>query len=553
MLGLSRLRIVTKLMLLVALFVAGLGAFGAVAYSTLDKVKVGGPVYAEISTNKDLLADILPPPQFIIEAHLVAHLLGDCDNPTRQSELIARAESLEKEFNDRHTFWNNALPTGELKTALTRDAYEPAVAFFKAMDEQFLPSVKKNDLETARAVLGGPMLEAYTRHRTAIDRSVELATRDSKALETTAAETLSTRTTSMYALGGGIGLFVGVLGWLIATSIINPIRRMEQGVASIGEGGKMDMTRRLNTETNDELAALCAKFNAIIATLDAIIAKVSHSSHSVVEGCREILESSETVARAIDTQSRQTEGVGSAVLESNQSIGEVASKAVEASKMSGNAGKDAQTGGEVVAKTLDHMRSISEMVAASSTRIAELGTQSDEIGRIIEVINDIADQTNLLALNAAIEAARAGEHGRGFAVVADEVRKLADRTTKATGEVATSIKAIQEGTGSAVNSMKGVTERVAVGVKLAEQAGTSLGTICDGTGSVAMIIESIASATQEQTSACEEIGRNVTLISQAGQECSDGAKRAATVAANLSGRAQELEQLVSGFTVSKSR
>jgi methyl-accepting chemotaxis protein len=221
--------------------------------------------------------------------------------------------------------------------------------------------------------------------------------------------------------------------------------------------------------------------------------------------------------------------------------------------MSGSAGKDAQQGGEIVAKTLDHMKSIASLVEASSTGIAELGARSDEIGRIIEVINDIADQTNLLALNAAIEAARAGEHGRGFAVVADEVRKLADRTTKATGEVATSIKAIQEGTGTAVKSMQSVTERVSVGVELAEQAGKSLGTICDGTGSVAMIIESIASATHEQTSACEEIGRNVTLISQAGQECSDGAKRAATVAGALSGRAAELEQLVSGFTVSRSK
>ncbi|MBN8645255.1 MAG: methyl-accepting chemotaxis protein [Planctomycetes bacterium] len=547
MLGLSRLRITSKLMLLVALSATGLGAFGVIAWHTLERTKVGGPLYTQISTNKDLLADVLPPPQFIIESHLVAHLLGDCDDAGRRDELLARYEVLKKEFRDRTAFWNEALAAGELKSSLTSAAHDPAVDFFRVMDDKFVPAVRSGNLEVARSVLSGPMLDAYNRHRSAIDRTVELATAESKRLEAEAAATLHSRQFWLYTLGGALSVGVGVLGWLIATSIIQPLRRMAQGVESIGAAGKMDLTRRIETGTKDELADLCERINAIVSNLNTIIAQVSKSAAHVNAGCRDILTSAESVAQGIDNQSRQTERVSAAVLESNQSIGEVASKAQDASKMTGSAGNDARTGGEVVNRTLSQMRTISDMVRESSGSIADLGARSEEIGRIIDVINDIADQTNLLALNAAIEAARAGEHGRGFAVVADEVRKLADRTTKATGEVATSIRAIQEGTSGAVSRMKDVTERVGEGVSMAEKAGASLSTICDSSGTVAMIVESIASATHEQTAASEEIGRNVTLIAEAGQECNQAARRAAEIATDLTGRAAELEKLVSGF------
>ncbi|MFM9956442.1 MAG: methyl-accepting chemotaxis protein [Phycisphaerales bacterium] len=561
MLGFSRLRIVSKLMLLVALFAAGFALFGAATYATMERVKVGGPMYSGIVLQKDLLADILPPPEFIIEAHLTAHLLGDCEDPAQRDALIARTSVLRKEFETRNEFWRQQLPQGELSSLLTHGAADPANAFFRTMEAEFLPAVRKGDLDTAREVLGGPMLASYNEHRAAIDRAVEIASAQAKELEAAAAATLSQRTTMLYGVALGVCGGVAAIAWLIAGSIIRPIRRMEAGVGAMvadggatasGRGDRIDLTQRLDTGTRDELAALCSRLNSIFATLDGIVGKVSTGSRAVGAGCREIYGAAESVAKSVDNQTRQTESVSAAVLESNQSISEVASRSREAAKMSGGAGESAKQGGEIVSRTLDHMRSIAELVGSSGKHIADLGARSDEIGRIIEVINGIADQTNLLALNAAIEAARAGEHGRGFAVVADEVRKLADRTTKATGEVAASVKAIQHGTGQAVESMGQVSGRMATGVELAETAGGALGTICDGTGSLAMIIESIASATHEQTSACEEIGRNVALIAQAGQECSEGARQAASIATDLTSRAEALEQLVSGFKVSRA-
>jgi methyl-accepting chemotaxis protein len=193
------------------------------------------------------------------------------------------------------------------------------------------------------------------------------------------------------------------------------------------------------------------------------------------------------------------------------------------------------------------MRSINDSVSASAASVQELGKRGTQIGEIIAVINDIADQTNLLALNAAIEAARAGEHGRGFAVVADEVRKLADRTTKATEEIGESIQAIQTETGDAVERMNAGTAEVERGVELATGAGESLRRIVAGARDVAGMIRSIAAAAEQQSAASEEVSRNVESISSVTRQSSEGAGQAATAAAELSAKAERLQGLVARF------
>ena len=189
-------------------------------------------------------------------------------------------------------------------------------------------------------------------------------------------------------------------------------------------------------------------------------------------------------------------------------------------------------------------------MSASSESVTELGKRGEEIGKIIEVINDIADQTNLLALNAAIEAARAGDAGRGFAVVADEVRKLADRTTKATDEVGESIEAIQSETKLAVERMASGTEEVEKGVVLVTQAGDSLKQIVDGAQDVSGMIGSIAAAAEQQSAASEQVSNNIEKISAVSKEATEGADQASRAASELSSKAEGLQVLVSKFKVS---
>ncbi len=344
---------------------------------------------------------------------------------------------------------------------------------------------------------------------------------------------------------GSIGLFIVLLGRVFSKPMNAVIARMRD----IAEG-EADLTQRLNANSDDELGMLSKAFNKFIERIQKTIVEVGHSSDEVAAAATEIAASSEEMAQGMELQNGQVAQISSAIEEMSASISEVATKANEAAANADNSGEAAADGGRIVAQTISGMNAINDAVSSGAESVRSLGARSDEIGEIIAVINDIADQTNLLALNAAIEAARAGEHGRGFAVVADEVRKLADRTTKATDEIAGSIGAIQQETEQAVNKMESGTEQVRTGVESAQQAGSSLERIVEQASSVAAMVQSIAAATEEQNAAAGEVSQNAGSIAAVTREAAEGASQAAQAATQLSERAEKLKMLVSSFKTS---
>jgi methyl-accepting chemotaxis protein len=225
-------------------------------------------------------------------------------------------------------------------------------------------------------------------------------------------------------------------------------------------------------------------------------------------------------------------------------VSDSCNKAADAAR---EAAETARAGGSIVDATLAKMRLIAGAVGASATKMEELGKSSDQIGRIISVIDDIADQTNLLALNAAIEAARAGEQGRGFAVVADEVRKLAERTTTATKEIAQMIKNIQDETKVAVSAMESGTQQVEEGVTSTAKAGDSLRAIIQMSEQVGGMITEIATAAAQQSSTTEQVNGNVEQISKLAKESAIGAQQSAAACQDLSSLALDLQTMVSKF------
>jgi methyl-accepting chemotaxis protein len=215
--------------------------------------------------------------------------------------------------------------------------------------------------------------------------------------------------------------------------------------------------------------------------------------------------------------------------------------------ISRHASKTAMSGSEVVGKAVKSISRIAEKVQESARTVESLGTRSDQIGAIVATIEDIADQTNLLALNAAIEAARAGEQGRGFAVVADEVRALAERTTKATHEIGRMIKAIQQETQSAVAAMVEGVREVERGTEDASQSGRALEDILAQVGDVTSQINQIAVAAEEQTATTNEISKGMHQISEVVSHASDSSQQTAVAANQLAGMAAELKQIVAQF------
>ena len=370
----------------------------------------------------------------------------------------------------------------------------------------------------------------------------ELAKTDSVLL----AKAMGTMVSTLF-LCATVGILLGcMIAILMGRALTGAINEIIVRIKDIAEG-EGDLTKRVPETRGDELGELAKWFNVFVQKVHDIVVSVNGASFEVATAANEIAASSEESAKRMENQQLRIAQIASAMEQMSVSIVEVANKSKDAASSGEMAGQAAIKGGRIVESTIEGMGAIYDAVIASSASVAELGRRGDEIDEIIGVINDIADQTNLLALNAAIEAARAGEHGRGFAVVADEVRKLADRTTEATEEVASSIKAIQAETIEAVGRMDVGKEEVENGTIQAKEAGESLRMIVESSSDVAVMVQSIAAASEQQSAASTEVAEAVESISVAMSDAAEGAKQSATAVMQLSSKAEGLQELMRSF------
>jgi len=335
-----------------------------------------------------------------------------------------------------------------------------------------------------------------------------------------------------------------VQAFFIIRSITTPLRKLVSVATTIADG---DLTTTVEVTSKDETGQLMAAMKSMTENLRSIISQVSSTSAQVAAASTQLQATAEHIATGAEEVAAQAGTVATAGEEMSATSGDIAQNCQMAAEGAQRASQAASDGGMVVGRTVEVMGQIAQKVQESARTVESLGQRSDQIGAIIGTIEDIADQTNLLALNAAIEAARAGEQGRGFAVVADEVRALAERTTRATKEIGEMIKAIQRETKGAVIAMEQGVQQVETGTEEAAKSGQALQDILQQVNDVAMQVNQIATAAEEQTATTSEISSNMLQITEVVQQTSQGAHESATAAAQLSGNAEELQRLVRQF------
>lgn len=324
---------------------------------------------------------------------------------------------------------------------------------------------------------------------------------------------------------------------------------INEGVNILSIMAKGDFTNRITSHYKGSHQLIKDSINCVADELCVALAGVAEAVTATASASNEISSSTEEMAAGAHEQTQQTFEIAGGVEEMAKTILENTKNASHAAETAKDAGQKAKEGGKIVKETIEGMNRINDVVNQTASRVEELGKESQQIGEIISVIDDIADQTNLLALNAAIEAARAGEQGRGFAVVADEVRKLAEKTTKATKEIEVMIKQIQRDTVSAVESMEQGTKEVEAGKVMTNKAGKSLEEIIAGSDQLLDIVTQVASASEQQSTAADEISKNVEAISSVSQQSSAGLQQIAKAAEDLNRLTFNLEKLIAQFKI----
>jgi len=464
----STLKLSTKLSVLVGVFSVGFVAFTLLAWGTITRVKVNGPLYHEIALGKDLVADVLPPPEYVIESYLlVLNLVDGTNDAAEVTALIDRGKALRREYDERHGYWTTQLPAGAISEALLVRSYGPALEFFDVRDKEIIPALLAGNTEKAKSLAHGELKKHYEEHRRAIDDVVRLTNAQNSAAESRAADFVSTSTSSLFVMAAVILGLAFWIAWLIVSSLVSRLQR---------------------------------------------------SSIALMSTATQIAATSKEQQATVNSYTTSTTEIAAAVKEISATSQELQSTLEEISAAAVNAASLAENGRSGLDEMDGTMAQLSGATGSISAKLSVIREKAGDINLVVTTITKVADQTNLLSVNAAIEAEKAGEYGLGFLVVAREIRRLADQSAIATLDIEQMVRQMQGAVSAGVMEMDQFTEQVRRGVLAVAQIGEQLGQIIERVEGLSGRIASLNEGMRSQSLGASQ-------ISDAMAQLTDGARQ----------------------------
>jgi len=520
--------------------------FGAVAYGTLNVVKVGGPVYRDIITGKDLIADVLPPPQYIIESYLAVHQMEKAGKGAELDALIEQGQRLRREYDERHAFWLKELPEGTLRRALVERAHDPAERFFAVRDRELVPALVAGDRQRVSELANGPVKLAYEQHRRAIDEVVRLAAAAHVEHEVAASEVVASKTRWLVLAG----LIVALLNiWLAFMITRNLTRRISLGIDAAKQAASGDLSAAIVAEGNDETAVLLRAIKDMTRALGSLISRVKESSVALMSTATQISATSKQQEATVNGFSASTAEIAAAAKQISATSQELVSTMNEVSSVAVSSAALAESGTIGLGEMDATMQKLSASTSSISSKLSVIRERAADINLVVTTITKVADQTNLLSVNAAIEAEKAGEYGLGFLVVAREIRRLADQSAVATLDIEQMVRQMQGAVTAGVMEMDKFTEEVRGGVRAVAEVSSKLGEIIEQAQSMSNRIEVVNEGMRSQSNGAAQISEAMTQLTDGARQTAASLKEFNSATGSLREAVGELKDEIAHFKV----